>query len=66
MPREPDNTPKTTRAAPVKKKCGPCAGTGKRHSIFDFCDCDVVCEDLGKCAACGGSGLAVFLGRPRG
>lgn len=37
-------------------KCGPCSGSGKRHSIFDFCNCNQKCEDLGVCGACDGSG----------
>jgi hypothetical protein len=37
-------------------ECTPCSGSGKRHSIFDFCNCEPECEGLGVCAACNGSG----------
>jgi hypothetical protein len=40
------------------EKCEPCAGTGKRHSMFDFCFCEPRCDGdgYGECGACEGSG----------
>lgn len=45
-------------ASDERAKCGPCSGSGKRHSIFDTCSCEPECEGLGKCCACEGSGFS--------
>jgi len=60
---------KTSRPSPVAplveqpksggetEDCGPCEGSGKRHSMFDFCNCEPPCADeWGVCAACEGTG----------
>lgn len=42
---------------PKREPCIPCAGSGKRHSIFDDCvSCEPRCVGLGRCGACGGAG----------
>lgn len=38
----------------VMGECGPCSGSGKRHSIFDDCNCEPLCEELGICGCCEG------------
>lgn len=43
--------------AKALEKCGPCAGSGKRHSAFDTCSCEPECEGYGVCGGCDGTGL---------
>jgi len=41
--------------------CGPCQGSGWRHSIFDPCGCEPECTSnggQGDCGGCGGTGFA--------
>jgi hypothetical protein len=54
----PHDTPAPAPPPAAGERCGPCAGSGKRHSIFDFCGCDPECEGLGVCGACAGTGAA--------
>jgi hypothetical protein len=46
-------------------ECQPCAGSGKRHSVFDFCGCKPACDGLGVCGNCAGTGRAPAGGKER-